>query len=190
MIQSVLLFTAIFIFSVELHSTTVQQASPEVINWHTLPPEPDPTINNATLLGIDSNDNGVRDDVERWIYNKYKNKHPIHIDIAMQAARGYKKVLETPEKAKEIHDEVNAPLYCELYYQSCIEDININEKRFLSKNEEIINQYFREKIYFNTQRRLDNYLKYDALLSGDSYTLVRCSERKELCNFNTDKYEE
>ena len=71
-----------------------------------LPPEPDKTLNDSTLLGIDVNNNGVRDDVERWIYEEYKDKHPIHIDIAMQAARGYKLILETPERAKEIHDEV------------------------------------------------------------------------------------
>jgi hypothetical protein len=63
------------------------------VNGHRLPPEPDPAVNNATLLGIDSNNNGARDDVERWIYNEYKDKHPIHIDIAMQAARGYRLVL-------------------------------------------------------------------------------------------------
>ena len=44
----------------------------ETINDYELPPEPDPKINNATLLGIDSNNNGVRDDVERWIYKTYK----------------------------------------------------------------------------------------------------------------------
>ena len=38
-----------------------------VINGHTLPPEPDPKVNNKTLLGIDSNGNGVRDDVERFL---------------------------------------------------------------------------------------------------------------------------
>jgi len=78
-----------------------------------LPPEPDPTQNNSTLLGIDSNNNGVRDDVERWIYKTYKDKHPIHIDIAMQAGRAYKLVLETPERAREIRLEVQGALFCE-----------------------------------------------------------------------------
>ena len=32
-----------------------------------LPPEPDPTANSATLSGVDSNGNGIRDDVERAI---------------------------------------------------------------------------------------------------------------------------
>ena len=35
------------------------------VNGHILPPEPDPKVNNATLGGVDSNNNGVRDDVER-----------------------------------------------------------------------------------------------------------------------------
>ena len=38
-----------------------------VINGYILPPEPDPKLNNATLLGVDSNHNGIRDDVERFI---------------------------------------------------------------------------------------------------------------------------
>jgi len=58
---------------------------PQAIYGHRLPPEPDTVVNNSTLLGIDVNNNGVRDDVERWIYETYKDKHPIHIDIAMQA---------------------------------------------------------------------------------------------------------
>lgn len=45
-----------------------------VINGHTLPPEPDPAINNSTLLGIDSNNNGVRDDVEIYIYKRFSKE--------------------------------------------------------------------------------------------------------------------
>lgn len=33
-----------------------------------LPPEPDPTLNNSTLLGVDANHNGIRDDVELAIF--------------------------------------------------------------------------------------------------------------------------
>ncbi len=161
----------------------------ETINGHTLPPEPDPKINNATLLGIDSNNNGVRDDVERWIYKTYKDKHPIHIDIAMQAARAYKKVLETPEKAKEIYNELDAPLYCESYYRHCVDDISINGKRILNEYGEIIGKYFRKKVYFNTEDRDQAYIKYDRLLSGGVYRIPRCDERKQLCDFNTSKYE-
>jgi len=46
------------------------------VDGHRLPPEPDPKVNNATLLGVDVNENGVRDDVERWIYTRYKEYIP------------------------------------------------------------------------------------------------------------------
>lgn len=39
----------------------------EVINGITVPPEPAPAINNATVAGVDVNNNGVRDDVERFV---------------------------------------------------------------------------------------------------------------------------
>ncbi len=171
-------------------SNTVNLNIVWIINGHTLPPEPDKTVNDSTLLGIDINSNGVRDDVERWIYERYKDKHPIHIDIAMQAGRAYKKVLETPERAKEIHDVINKSLYCELYYRSCVDYININEKRILNEQDRIHGKFFRKKVYFNTRERERQYIQYDTLLSGDSYTLIRCSKRKQLCDFNTSKYEE
>lgn len=41
------------------------------INGIAVPPDPDPAANNATLLGVDSNNNGVRDDVERQIASTY-----------------------------------------------------------------------------------------------------------------------
>ncbi|MDD2566984.1 MAG: hypothetical protein PHS10_03270 [Thiovulaceae bacterium] len=155
------------------------------INGHRLPPEPDSTINNSTLLGIDTNDNGVRDDVERWIYEEYKEKHPIHIDIAMQAGRAYKQVLETPERALEIHETVvNAPLYCAWYYQKGA--LYFNETLFINNNERI-DAPVKSK-YFNTKERSDVYWQYDTLLSGGSYPLPKAQNRKSYCDFNTSKY--
>ena len=51
-----------------------------------LPPEPDPTANSATLAGVDSNNNGIRDDVERAIYLKYKDTPRVAI-AALQYAK-------------------------------------------------------------------------------------------------------
>ncbi len=154
-----------------------------VVNGHTLPPEPDKTLNDSTLIGIDVNGNGVRDDVERWIYETYKDKHPIHIDIAMQAARAYKLVFEHPERAKEIHDEVSAASFCESYYK--IYAKYFNEPILVKKD--ITNEFFRSTIIFNTKERKDQYLKYDLLLSGDSYTTPKIGEGKNLCDFNLSK---
>jgi len=191
MIKSILLFTLSILFigcstSDDKLVASNWKSSQEVIviNGYTLPPEPNPAINNSTLLGVDSNDNGVRDDVEIWIYKKYKDKHPIHIDIAMQAGRAWQKVLEDPSKAKEIHDFVSAASSCEAYYEVCIKSDN---KLYIS--EWINTKYFRKNIYFNTPARLEAYNAYDTLLSGGVYTIPRCSVKQQLCDFNTSKYE-
>ncbi len=156
-----------------------------VINGHTLPPEPDPAVNNATLLGVDSNDNGVRDDVERWIYETYKDKHPIYIDIAMQAGRAYKMVLEHPEKAREIREIVNAPLFCAWYYQKGAK--YFGDPVLVEVDERIDDSVYSK--YFNTNERKDIYWEYDGLLSGGSYDLPKAQERKSFCDFDTSKYD-
>ena len=163
-------------------SNTVNLNIVWIVNGHTLPPEPDKTVNDSTLLGVDVNGNGVRDDVERWIYERYKDKHPIHIDISMQAGRAYKKVLETPERAKEIRLEVNGALFCASYYEF--------EAQFFKDPilvYERIDAPVKSK-YFNSKKRQDVYWQYDTLLSGDSYALPEDNEMKSFCNFNTLKY--
>lgn len=155
----------------------------ETINGHTLPLEPDPKINNATLLGIDSNNNGVRDDVERWIYKTYKDKHPIHIDIAMQAGRAYKLVLDTPERAKEIHNIVSAPVYCEGYFRVFAD--RFGDTKYIQQK--ILGTQF-DKIYFNISERNNAYLQYQQHLSGDSYTVPWASEGKNFCDFDLSKF--
>jgi len=159
------------------------------VDGHRLPPEPDPKINNATLLGVDVNDNGVRDDVERWIYERYKDKHPIHIDIAMQAARGYKLVLEkqpkTKEEAKVIRSEVDSIITCEGYYMVYAK--YFNEPLLLKERIDNVVEYK----YYNTDQRKKTYIEYDELLSGDTYPTAKIDiNMKNACDFNTSRYEE
>jgi len=42
-----------------------------------LPPEPDPTLKDATVEGIDANGNGIRDDVELAIFNLHPDSAKI-----------------------------------------------------------------------------------------------------------------
>ncbi len=50
-----------------------------------LPPEPDAAAKDATLAGVDSNQNGIRDDVERVIYLKYKDTPKVVIAMLQYA---------------------------------------------------------------------------------------------------------
>ncbi len=155
-----------------------------VIHGYTLPPAPDPAINNATLLGIDSNNNGVRDDVEIWILKKYKDKHPIYTEIAMQDARNIKKVFEDPNNAVEDFSAILSAGHCASYYRVCSE----NNSSIHIKSDLVGRSY--EKIVFNTEARKEAYAQFSSHLSGGTYTMPWCSELKEFCDFNTTKFEQ
>ncbi|HFU74207.1 MAG TPA: hypothetical protein ENK65_01490 [Helicobacteraceae bacterium] len=108
----------------------------------------------------------------------------------MQEARADRLVLEklpkTKKEAMAIKTKVDNPVYCQLYYEF---DAKYFNEPILIK-EDITDEYFRSKIYFNTKERISAYIKYDDLLSGGSYSLIPSEERKAACDFNTSKYEE
>ena len=152
-----------------------------IINGHTLPPEPDPKENNATLLGVDSNNNGVRDDVERWIYQKYKDKRPIYIDIAMQEARAWQMIMRNPPStAKTTTKLMEAAIYCQSYYKIYAK---FSDDPILV-TENII---FDAKV-LNTIERKNAYITYDKALSGGVYSLPHIDKMKSMCDFDTSKY--
>lgn len=68
--------------------------SSEVINGITVPPEPAPSVNNATLAGVDSNNNGVRDDVERYVARVSRN--PAEGAVILSGANAYQRLLLLP----------------------------------------------------------------------------------------------
>ncbi len=83
---------------------------------HRLPPEPDSIQNNATLEGIDSNNNGVRDDVERKIYEKYEKA--LHVALLMDGAKILQKVTTEfvdKESALSIENNLGNASDCYIY---------------------------------------------------------------------------
>ncbi len=121
-----------------------------------LPQEPNKAENDATLAGIDANQNGVRDDVERAIYFKYqasaKEAAPA-FQYAKALQMEFTHVYNSPTLVAVLWEEDRASL--------CILDIK--------KDEEI------ERLVFNTdlriQAREDLYQKYMT-----SYTLPNQDE--------------
>jgi hypothetical protein len=154
-------------------------ATPLVIDGYTLPPEPDPKVNNSTLLGIDSNDNGVRDDVERWIYQKYAGKHPIVKEVAMQGARAAQIIIQEPERARETMRFMDAAYYCASYF----EKFSKYNKEPILIDMPIIGRDF-DEVQFNTTQRARAYGEYNAALSGGVYGTPTVEERRGFCDFN------
>ena len=68
-------------------------SSATTINGISVPPEPDATQNNATLAGVDSNANGVRDDVERKIAEKVDAST---FNVALGYAKTVEEIVESP----------------------------------------------------------------------------------------------
>jgi len=150
----------------------------EIIDGHTLPPDPG-EVGKQTLLGIDSNNDGIRDDVERWIYKTYN--HPIERAIFMQTARAYQVVITDPEKAREnvqvMHNAVDCESYWSLNAKENNESFWLDEYRSLSK--EI------KPIQFNTAERFLAYQAYNHNLSGGVYGSSGIKAWKSKCDFNS-----
>ncbi|WP_304543635.1 hypothetical protein [Sulfurimonas microaerophilic] len=153
----------------------------KVINGHRLPPEPDETLNNSTLLGIDTNNNGVRDDVERWIFAEYD--HPIVQAVAMQNARAFQIILVDPSKARETVKFMHNQTDCELYYQRLAEDYN--ETLVISRSTNLYKES--RPLILNTKERNRAYYEYNLALSGGVYPGRPWDTFKNSCDFNETK---
>ncbi|MEA3419042.1 MAG: hypothetical protein U9Q90_06540 [Campylobacterota bacterium] len=151
---------------------------PEMIDGHMLPPKPDMQVNNSTIAGIDANNNGVRDDIEWWIYTKmdvlkYSKAERL---IAMEWGKAIQIILKNPQSAESIYERVHMPLYCFYYYKFT----------YLYRypvDYAIFNHDFRD-IAFNTKERQKAYNEYDSLLSGKIFPMGRI--HPDQCNFNID----
>jgi len=150
--------------------TTLSNALNLTITWvvdgYELPTEPDKALNDSTLLGIDTNDNGVRDDVERWIYETYD--HPIERGIFMQSARAYNLVIVDPSKAHETMKYIVHVSHCESYWSMGIlrmqkRNLNYTFGEYRSEEDEI------GPIQFNTMKRHMAYTRFNGELSGGVY---------------------
>lgn len=130
------------------------------VNGHKLPPEPDEAENNATLEGVDSNNNGVRDDVERKIYEKYPKK--LHRELLLDGAGVFQEIMAQPtEKAKETQKGISRIIHCEVYLRHVDEEIHSDD--WLENGEYI------KDMTFNTKERVRKYLDYNIALSGGNY---------------------
>ncbi len=148
-----------------------------IVNGHTLPPMPDEKINNSTLLGIDVNDNGVRDDVERAIYEKFKSS--VRQGILMQTAKAHTKMLADPDGVKHA-----------VKWQPYIASIPIGCNSYLFMKHDVpfdidSKDYMKNKLY-NNKNRLEKYMYYNQALGGGVYGGNK-HDTIDSCDFNVTK---
>lgn len=139
----------------------------EEINGYILPPEPDPQVNNSTLLGIDSNDNGIRDDVERWIiiaFSKAKFQNNLYLtDYFLRRAVHSTQLLKHPNPTSE--------LTFELYINNAKDNLCaclMPEYQLFKKYRDLYKDHF-----FNTEERLKVFFKHESVLPAFEYLTHR-----------------
>jgi len=130
---------------------------------------PDPKINNATLAGVDSDNNGIRDDIQRFINQTYPDEN---IKLALkQAANTWQNFftdVTNEDNAKYYTDKHAEDLRCLLSktpqwaeYSRQIETLSLNSEMRIKKNlerEKLIHGHTTPASIINFQRsRLKNY---------------------------------
>ena len=136
------------------------------INGHILPLMPDSVLNNATLEGIDANNNGIRDDVERWVLESYESYGCIATEISLKGAN-LAQLITTQAKntadAKALFDQVMSRV---LNFQT---DCEINEEG-LVKAMGLLDTAF-NSLQFNTADRNEALMLFKSLWEQNTNTL-------------------
>jgi hypothetical protein len=160
---------------------------PKVINGFKLPPKPDKDKNDETLLGIDFNYNGIRDDVERWAIMHYSNdpKYPkTKTAMALQYAWASQKILENPipENKKYLDDAIDCQYY---WLDKKTKGLTGFEFGKFSQDHRVFNDpILKDKIY-NNRKRIQRYFKFNNTLNGNIFSARKQSI--DNCRINIDE---
>jgi len=195
-LSSLLLLSVVSFSQTPTKKSTETNTTKWVVDGHVLPPEPDPVLNNVTLLGIDVNNNGVRDDVERWIYETYDEYIPCHQEPDGEETLPSGQVVQF---AKEVCEETPVPYHPvvravamqgaraaqiiiqepekaretlkiwddALFCSFAVNDFKDNNQRQLYKDYMYGNEF--KKIQFNTIKRARAFGEFNFNLSGGVY---------------------
>lgn len=135
-----------------------------------LPPDPGPA-GMQTLAGTDSDGDGVRDDVERWIAVTAPNSTKTRMGLAQEAKAIQEVILSTaPSQAV-------AASNAELDSLVCLAGI-IQTNAASAMSDEL------KSIILNTTPRINAYLTSNSQTSGSAYGLPSIANRTSLCTFN------
>ena len=90
-----------------------QKLTLDTVMGKNLPPAPDPVANDATVEGIDANNNGIRDDVELAIHRRYPDSpqvRAVELQHALSLQKELTEVFNTPTLIAAIQEEERAGL--------------------------------------------------------------------------------
>ncbi|WP_332403101.1 carbohydrate-binding protein [Vibrio metschnikovii] len=123
---------------------------------------------NDTVIGIDNNHNGIRDDYERNIYKNYLN--PEMQKIAISAGHEWQKLIERPTDDQITKNEVSIIFSNLISLRRCFTELRENDPSFKAPTQ----------FFFNTLERAAAKRKAEELLArilGDDYSNISFPEK-------------
>ena len=155
------------------------------IDGATEPPEPDENINNSTLEGVDTNNDGIRDDIERMINRMFPsdsvsdyNLRNAYRQFAKAALRINVKDLSKKD-AMYGQNKISGATFCILYFYGINKSTKVKDPIERAKNN---TDLISSKIY-NTKSRLKNKKIADNIFAGQMIVLPKKNKRKDFCSF-------
>lgn len=138
-------------------------------------PMPNATINDKTVAGVDSDGDGIRDDIQRWINEKYATQPKVKMTMKQMAMGMQLALLSVANKEQSIvtSKKYLNDLTCAFY------TVGVDAAAKLKRE-------LKSKI-LNTKDRHYADIKVSANFSGQSHDLPSTpEEEKALCAFNPD----
>ena len=135
-----------------------------------LPPDPG-DAGKATLEGIDSDGDGVRDDVQRWIAINFSNSEKTRAALTQDAKAMQQFLLDAANSAKSLNNALlmSGSISCLTYVQ---------QKNFYG----IATEHKAKML--NTYERSKAWIQADGHLSGHMFADI--ADEKSSCDFNPD----
>ena len=140
-----------------------------------LPPDPG-AAGDATLEGVDVNGNGIRDDIERWIYLTYPDSEKLRRALIQEYYPLQNMIIHGQQQNR---DAVYDDMYALQRSSECLYYVHPDKPHKISAE--------LEARIVNTDERVYGYLESSRLLGGGTFQGVPMSKWKTSCNFNPDE---
>jgi hypothetical protein len=140
-----------------------------------LPPDPGPA-GDATLEGVDVNNNGIRDDIERWIYLTYQDSEKMRRALIQEYYPMQNMIIHGHQQDRDaVYNDMDAMQRS----SECLYYIHPENPHIISKE--------LEALIVNTDERFYAYMEASRMLGGGTFSGVPMSKWKSSCNFNPDE---
>ncbi len=171
------IFTALLIggysFGFSLGLPDIPDSIDEFRDYFPIPDDPGDE-GNESLEGIDDNGNGIRDDVERLILEKLpENKAIIQAAFDKAAVLQDIAITKFEDLKKDEREKTALELASEFGKKdACLDAVDFKLYGYSYKERKKMNDFNRElkKKVFNTAGRYDNYIDFNGLLDGKSFS--------------------